>query len=39
MAEVTLAQISPVQADLGTIVALSAQRYGPKRPWSRAGEP
>jgi len=30
MAEATLAQISPVQADLGTIVARSAQRYGPK---------
>ena len=30
MAEATLAQISPVQADLGAIVARSAQRYGPK---------
>ena len=30
MAEATLAQVSPVQADLGTIVARSAQRYGPK---------
>ena len=30
MAEATLAEISPVQADLGTIVARSAQRYGPK---------
>src|SRR5580658_8558592 len=30
MAEATLAQIRPVQADLGTIVARSAQRYGPK---------
>src|SRR5260370_7242851 len=30
MAEATLAQISAVQADLGTIVARSVQRYGPK---------
>ena len=30
MAEATLAQIGPVQADLGMIVARSAQRYGPK---------
>src|SRR5271170_1065545 len=30
MAEATLAQISPVQADLGTIVARSAERYGPR---------
>ena len=30
MAEVMLAEISPVQADLGMIVARSAQRYGPK---------
>src|ERR1700677_127703 len=30
MAEATLAQIGPVQADLGMIVARSAERYGPK---------
>ena len=30
MAEATLAEISPGQANLGTIVARSAQRYGPK---------
>src|SRR5260370_18414259 len=30
MAEAMLAQISAVQADLGTIVARSVQRYGPK---------
>lgn len=30
MAEATMAQVSPVQADLGMIVARAAQRYGPK---------
>ena len=39
MAEAALAQIGPVQVDLGIIVARSAQRYGPSRPWSRAGGP
>ena len=30
MAKVMLAEVTPVQADLGMIVARSAQRYGPK---------
>ena len=39
MAEVMLAEASAVQADLGMIVARSARRYGPKRPWSQTGGP
>ena len=39
MAEVMLAEASAVQADLGMIVARSARRYGPKRPWSQRGGP
>ena len=30
MAEAMLAEVSPIQADLGMIVARAAQRYGPK---------
>ena len=32
MAKVMLAEVTPVQADLGMIVARSAERYGPSGP-------